>query len=679
MTGSSVDRQEIDRILRAKRQQREAKACYPCRSRKVKCDNGHPCRTCQKRGHPQICVYDLEESPPRKRAMLSPQNGNADASHASFTRRSLNERPQLGDSASPLHTRPESEPHNQENPANYVFSGENTVISILGSHDTDGSIAHKASSVLGLQNSFSNYPFLDLKTPLDRWKALIEILPRREEVLKFFHFYRASAHPFNPILVDIDGFESVICQFLTSYASGELRDCDKISERWSSDRSVGQISLLLAALASGAHYSDLENPERSEKYQSFARRSFQSLRLANFLLRPSLEVVQSLLLLGNTLQNNGQSDAAWALLGTTVRLAQTLGLHTEKSISHWPEQMRPKARALWSMTVWQDSLLSLCYDRPSMVSTRGWQLDLTTLQSNVSYADMMHYLCRLGLQINDSDERERNNLVYCHKSLAGLDGVFKLVQPHLLSREHCTSLHQHQEHLALRIHVSFCVSVLCRPAIQRPPGTSLHPRIRVLRDRAKESLVEAAKAFLDFETLSIVPLRTWSMVHTVLSSTLLLCLWEETRHDPACRDLQQRVIEVFSRVGTDGKDGNGQNGNGQWFSTRHIHALIALRNAVRDSPMREEHANPESQRESPRSHPPQREDGLPGSGAMEFGDVQSSGDFPANFDFGLPGNVFSNDTDVSPVSYLDSIMNGTDPVYILVSLLITESATIRLS
>jgi CRISPR/Cas system CMR-associated protein Cmr5 small subunit len=81
------------------------------------------------------------------------------------------------------------------------------------------------------------------------------------------------------------------------------------------------------------------------------------------------------------------------------------------------------------MTVWQDSLLSLCYDRPSMVSTRGWQLDLTTLESNVSYTDMMRYLCRLGLQINNSDERDRNDLIYCHKSLAELDSVFKLVNP----------------------------------------------------------------------------------------------------------------------------------------------------------------------------------------------------------------------------------------------------------
>lgn len=78
-----------------------------------------------------------------------------------------------------------------------------------------------------------------------------------------------------------------------------------------------------------------------------ARRSFHALRLANFLFSPSFDIVQTLLVLGNTLQNNGQSDAAWAQLGTTVRLAQTLGLHTERSAAHLPVYMRPKAKALW--------------------------------------------------------------------------------------------------------------------------------------------------------------------------------------------------------------------------------------------------------------------------------------------------------------------------------------------
>jgi hypothetical protein len=86
---------------------------------------------------------------------------------------------------------------------------------------------------------------------------------------RFFHHYRLSAYPFNPILVDIDGFESAICTFLGSYASGELSDRIKISDRWSSDYSIGHISLILATLASGAHFSDLENPQRSDVCQDF--------------------------------------------------------------------------------------------------------------------------------------------------------------------------------------------------------------------------------------------------------------------------------------------------------------------------------------------------------------------------------------------------------------------------
>lgn len=32
-------------------------ACWPCRQRKVKCDNKHPCENCVKREHQQLCSY----------------------------------------------------------------------------------------------------------------------------------------------------------------------------------------------------------------------------------------------------------------------------------------------------------------------------------------------------------------------------------------------------------------------------------------------------------------------------------------------------------------------------------------------------------------------------------------------------------------------------------------------
>ncbi|KAJ5772756.1 hypothetical protein N7457_007652 [Penicillium paradoxum] len=82
--------------------------------------------------------------------------------------------------------------------------------------------------------------------------------------------------------------------------------------------------------------------------------------------------------------------------------------------------------------------------------------------------------------------------------------------------------------------------------------------------------------------LGVVPLRSWSMIHTVLSSTLLLCIWKETRNDPECRDLQKSVIDVFSSLDsrtTDEGDLEPDNGS-QWLSARHILALITLRAAL---------------------------------------------------------------------------------------------------
>ncbi|KAL4804043.1 hypothetical protein BDV18DRAFT_166241 [Aspergillus unguis] len=524
MDDPNMQREEIDRVLHSKRKQRESKACYPCRQRKVKCDGSQPCRTCVKRAHPEICAYDVDS--PRKRTAQSRRE-----SHQGQSR-------DIPVPSSPMET-PRSSGRAQD--TSHVFAGDNSLVSILGQQDPDGSMAREATSVLGLHNTYSSYPFIDSRTAQERWVALLDILPHRNEVLKFFHFYRSSAYPFNPILVDVDKFESDICVYLGAYASGELADRDRVSEHWASPKSVGQISLLLATLAAGAHFSDLENPQRSEVCQDFARRSFQALRLANFLFRPSLDVVQAMLVLGNTLQNNGQSDAAWAFLGTTVRLAQTLGLHSERGTLHWPEHAKVKAKSLWSMTVWQDSLLSLCYDRPPIVSTRGWTPHVNPEPSGFSYLMLMHSICWIALNIIQIQELPQPEPSPNLTLLAELDQTYSQAQPHLRQRESCKNLQENLEHLALRMHVSFCVSVLCRPAIRKNPQAGEDPNYITLRARAKESLITASKAFLDFQALSIVPLRTWSMVHTVLSSTLLLCTWHETRDDAECRELQQKA------------------------------------------------------------------------------------------------------------------------------------------
>ncbi|KAI2736008.1 hypothetical protein DTO013E5_9163 [Penicillium roqueforti] len=118
--------------------------------------------------------------------------------------------------------------------------------------------------------------------------------------------------------------------------------------------------------------------------------------------------------------------------------------------------------------------------------------------------------------------------------------------------------------------------------MRRSPPQPLLFEIDLLRARAKASLINASKSFLNFQALSIVPLRSWSMVHTVLSSTLLLCIWEETRNDYECRSLQQRVIDVFSSSDSRNSEESGSliDGDDQWLSARHIRALVTLRNVL---------------------------------------------------------------------------------------------------
>ncbi|OJJ65988.1 hypothetical protein ASPBRDRAFT_201379 [Aspergillus brasiliensis CBS 101740] len=643
--GTSIDREEIDRVLRMKRNQREARACYPCRQRKVKCDSTLPCRTCRRRGHPQICVYDQDSSGSKKTRNTRQRRSSAASrgpNHTPAAEQGLDAEPPSLPSERSL-PEAQSEPRqyystripSSDGPDNdIVYSGDNSVLSYLRNRtqDANGSMTREVGSVLGLQNTYGSYPFMDFRTPQDRWRELLRIIPQRAELLKFFHFYRISAYPFNPIIVDIERFEQDVCSYLNAYASGELQNTAQICERWATDRSVGLISLLLAALASGAHYSDLDYMQRTELCQDFAKRSFQALRLANFLFRPTMDVIQALLIVGNTLQNNGQSDAAWALLGTTVRLAQTLGLHSEKSVAHLPDHVKYKARKLWYTVVWQDCLLCLCYDRPRVVSMTGWAPDYSILSSNdLSFTEAMYFLCQIALNMITTDGPEIQGYARQLDILATIDSLHQRTQPHLRDRQECKTLQHNLEHLALRMHISLAISVLTRPALKRT--VMQDASYDILRTRAKLSLIDAARAFLDFQALSVVPLRSWSMVHTVLSSTLLLCIWEETRNDPECRDLQQKVIEVFSAAGSVGTVENTTSENGQWLSERHIRALITLRNAVRTAV--------------------EREKGETNVGTE--GADQPQPFFPI---YGMPDGIPEDfGQDFSPATYLDSIMN----------------------
>ncbi|OGE52760.1 hypothetical protein PENARI_c009G05443 [Penicillium arizonense] len=613
------DEREIDRVLRLKRKETEIKACIPCRRRKVRCDKGSPCKTCQKRGHPLICTYAPGHQSPATRRIpygqaLSTARHSANPEEApdlslqglgSYTCGRQQERTSM---QSPRRTPLSASAMQEESAQDYIFSGDNSIASIVRSQAqrSNDTLKMNLEPVLGLQNTFSSYPFMDQKLSQNKWAMLLEILPQRDEVLKFFHVYKTSNYLFTPVLVDMDQFELDIYSYLNALAAGELQGSSQTSDRWLSGKSLGFISLILAVLAAGAHFSDIENPERASLCQDFEQRSFQALRLANFLFRPSADIVQTLLLLGSTLQNNGQSDAAWAMLGTTVRLAQIQGFHTEKGMAHLSERMKSTARKCWSNVVWQDALLSLCHGRPP-VTSRYTSTELAG--DNLSYTDITDYICRLGLKIVDAGEPDARDAIPSIAALGGLDNAYSRAQPHLRSRENCKTFHQHLEH---------------------------------------------------FQALSTVPLRSWPMVHTALISTLLLCIWEETRSDPECRDLQQKVIEVFATAAPTSVSASQ---SWQWLSEGHSRALVALRNAFCDeSGLRastdQEHVDARRVVTDTQSHDEVNFDSPndipPFNIPSQLHDASDYSTIPS-------GSLTSEELDLlynSPLSYIDSILNG---------------------
>ena len=60
-------------------------------------------------------------------------------------------------------------------------------------------------------------------------------------------------------------------------------------------------------------------------YTSVVAASMQCLRMASFLNRPTLLGIQTLIMICPYLTNGGKFLDAWALLGLTIRLAQSIG------------------------------------------------------------------------------------------------------------------------------------------------------------------------------------------------------------------------------------------------------------------------------------------------------------------------------------------------------------------
>lgn len=169
----SLPQTEVDSVLFKRRRFRAAKACYPCRRRKVKCDLNHPCGTCISRDHADLCDYRSGLLPGAAPTAPDEHSPNAQSQSEDGDEKSVNCIMQ-GLYLDPI------QPYSSK-----VHLGRGSLPDIFSTANL--SAAHMDTQtifeMLCLQDTSSTFPFTNLWSPDDGPEVVYDALPPDETVL----------------------------------------------------------------------------------------------------------------------------------------------------------------------------------------------------------------------------------------------------------------------------------------------------------------------------------------------------------------------------------------------------------------------------------------------------------------------------------------------------------------
>ncbi|KAI1866914.1 hypothetical protein JX265_007490 [Neoarthrinium moseri] len=521
-------------------------ACWPCRQRKVKCDNQQPCENCVKREHPQLCSY----KPNRSNAAKS---GSIDAGSIQGKKR-----PHSPDSSVDYDHGNDHQPSGWPRALDQSESGEipryigqNSIPAILRDQPSpieakNGiDIRRDMRPIWGLDNS-APFPLMSTHHLDKMTRDISAELPSDREILKLFKTYKEVPHPFWGFVIDVEDLESRLMIYLEErarHAKDNTPTARPVSASW--------LAILFAVLAVGSQYHDSPYHIRTRDSQKYIQVSVHFLRLGNFLLRPNLDSIQALLMTSFVLLNDMKAEGSWALLALTCRLAQSLGLHRGSSQEVSSTELSLKdyvRRKLWWTCQWHDTLTSLSFDRPNMTNIPCCPIPLSpsaTVQG-LSYLEAMYHLCQLISEKLNPDavaSASYDTIVdNCSRALSLREKVY----PQLRNKEALKTAVDRLQHYALRLHTAFVVSVCCRPALRSDCNTLTAGEKKALSDKCKINLTETVRMFLAMHNISVIPTRSWAFTYHGLSSAVLLGLLCEAKADSEVRRLQGDLIYALS-------------------------------------------------------------------------------------------------------------------------------------
>ncbi|KEY72464.1 hypothetical protein S7711_05139 [Stachybotrys chartarum IBT 7711] len=540
--------EEASRIIHSHRKVRYGTACWPCRQRKVKCDNKQPCENCLKREHPQLCSYKPN------RASVAKTN-STDSMHARKRVRSMSDTGGADGSLERQGSWPRTigslDDSDSVGADRYV--GQNSIPALLReqssanskTHDVD--IRQDVRSILGLDTS-APFPLMSSQHLHRMTQDISAELPSDREVMKLFRTYKEIPQPFWGFVVDIDELESQLMVYLeerSRNAKSAVKSSRSVTASW--------LAILFAVLAVGSQYHESPYHTRTKDSQRYMQISFHFLRLGNFLLRPSFDSIQALLLICFVLLNDMKAEASWALLGLTCRLAQSLGLH-RPGPSEIGDGVRPEVkskemtrRRIWWTCVWHDTLTSLSFDRAPVTNFPSCSIPFTSddPSAGYTYLESMYHLIEIISRKLNPDMATVSTYAGIIEICETVENLRAQTRPHMRDKDSCKSALHRLQYFAIRLHTSFVISVACRPALKRDCPFDPHQK-KALADRCKENLTETVRMFLAMHQLSVIPTRSWAFTYHGLSSALLLGILCETKADPEVRQLQGDLIAALS-------------------------------------------------------------------------------------------------------------------------------------
>ncbi|KAI5465317.1 fungal-specific transcription factor domain-containing protein [Mariannaea sp. PMI_226] len=541
--------EEASRIIHSHRKVRYGTACWPCRQRKVKCDNKQPCENCVKREHPRLCSYKPNRSSNSKNA-----SGAGSETSQPNRKRALS----FSDAREEVRKveRQDSWPRTieEQETATDRYLGKNSIPALLREQQSSPmtkndsiDIRQDMRSILGLDTS-APFPLMSSQHLQKLTQDISTELPSDREVVKLFRAYKEIPQPFWGFVMDVDDLEAKLMVYLedrSRSATKGARSSKPVTASW--------LAILFAVLAVGSQYHESPYHIRTRDSQRYIQISFHFLRLGNFLLRPSFDSIQALLLTSFVLLNDMKAEASWALMGLTCRLAQSLGLHRaapSESRASTPPNTQSKEmirRRLWWSCVWHDTLTSLSFDRYPMTNFPCCPIPVisTNPNGNYSYLETMYHLMDIISRRLNPDMITNATYPQMVDNCEAVETLRNRTCAQLRFKESCKTALDRLQHYAIRLHTSFVISVACRPALRRDCDIEPEQK-KELADRCKTNLTETVRMFLAMHQLSAIPTRSWAFTYHGLSSALLLGILSESKTDPEVRQLQGDLIAALS-------------------------------------------------------------------------------------------------------------------------------------